>query len=839
MTRTCLGFLALMTLTAPCVAIVTQYTFGRHDFPTGHRPSAVVIADVNHDGREDLVVANQGENTVSVFLGLANGVFAARKNFPTADGPTAVVAADFNHDGKLDLAVVAIGGNVVSILLGNGNGTFSEPINYQTGQTPLAITMGDFNHDGNVDLAVVNNCSCANNVSVLLGNADGSFKPKTDYPVGAAPLAIATYDLNGDGNLDLAVANSGDTSISILLGNANGTFKPSIDAPTQAGSCGIAIGDFDGDKIPDLVVTHQDAPWALTVMKGNGDGTFQAEQQISQLASANQVQALDINGDGKIDLVLPVVFQGGALVLLGNGNGTFQTPVAYATGTYAYSLAIQDLNGDGNFDLAVVDQESNYLTVLLGNGDGTFGPRRSLPSAPNDPSKLTAVASAIGDFNNDGVPDLVLSEEDSGGVSVLLGAGKGKFHAPVFTDSSGALSITTADFNEDGHLDVAVANGSGAAVLFGGGNGRFAAPFQVLNTQGTPARGLVAGDFNNDGHQDLVVLANGFTQPNPIYVFLGKGDRTFQGPKQFWSSSTVPMAIASGDFNHDGRLDLVVAVNPNGIAVMLGNGDGTFQSPVSYSTDQLSGGLTVADVNGDDIPDILVTTSDFLNVFLGKGDGTFAKAVHYAAGNFPGQVITGDFNGDGILDIATAAQGSAALGDIEILLGSGGGKFAHAVEIASPASYIGPLTAGDLNQDGTSDLVAAGGSLFLSGPLATVSPTLVNFGTIRVGHMSAARIVTVTNDGTGALEISAVTTTRDYKVVSDTCGRSVEPRSTCTLKIELSPTVSGDDSGSLTFIDSAPGGKQVVSLSGRGAVLPGNARATDHPEPASNADVLQ
>jgi hypothetical protein len=815
MTRICSALLALVTLTATCAAIVPQYTFGRHDFPTGDGPSAVVVADVNHDGREDMVVANQYENTVSIFLGLANGLFAARKSFPTAASPTAVVAADFNHDGKLDLAVVASGDSVVSILLGNGNGTFTQSVNYQTGQFPFAIAIGDFNHDGNVDLAVVNTCSCANTVSILLGNADGTFRTKTDYSVGVSPLAIATQDINGDGNLDLAVANSGGTSISILLGKANGTFKPGNETPTQAGPYGIAIGDFDGDKVPDLVVTHQNVPWALTVMKGNGDGTFQAEQQISQLPAINQVQALDINGDGRTDLVLTDVFQGGALVFLGNGNGTFQPPVTYATGTYAFGLAIQDVNGDGNFDLAITDQESNFLTVLLGNGDGSFSARRALPSASSIPFQSVALSSVIGDFNDDGAPDLAMA--DSSGVLVLLGAGKGTFQKPLLSNSNGAFAIVAANFNAGGHLDVAIANNNGVATMLGRGDGTFAAPVQI--SPAITARSLVAGDFNNDGKQDLVVLANGFTQSNPIYMFLGKGNGTFQLPRQFWSLSSIPITLVSGDFNHDGKLDLVATVNPNGIAVMLGNGDGTFQSPVIYATDQLPNGLTVADVNDDGVLDILAT-ADFVDIFLGKGDGSFAREVRHVSGDFPGQVTTGDFNGDGIVDIATAAQGTGALGAVEILLGTGNGRFAAPVEFASPSSYIGVLTSGDLNQDGTSDLVAAGGaggSLFLSGPIATISPTRLSFGTIRVGQTSAARIVTVANVGAGALEISAVTTTANYKVVSDTCGSSLPPRSLCAVKVELSPTASGDDSGSLTFTDNAAGGKQVVSLSGSGA----------------------
>lgn len=170
-----------------------------------------------------------------------------------------------------------------------------------------------------------------------------------------------------------------------------------------------------------------------------------------------------------------------------------------------------------------------------------------------------------------------------------------------------------------------------------------------------------------------MLLANGFLQSDPIYVFLGKGNGTFELANQFWNSSSIPGSIAAADFNHDGKLDLVLTMNPSGIAVMLGNGDGTFQAPVTYATDDIPGGLAVADVNGDGIPDVLAT-GDYLDIFIGKGDGTFAQAVDLVAGNFPGNVTTGDFNGDGKLDIAVAAEGTGAMGNLEILLGEGGGS---------------------------------------------------------------------------------------------------------------------------------------------------------------------
>jgi hypothetical protein len=191
-------------------------------------------------------------------------------------------------------------------------------------------------------------------------------------------------------------------------------------------------------------------------MKGNGDGTFQPEQQLATNLATGQVAVVDLNGDGKLDLVLTVVSQGGVGVFLGRGDGTFQPEVNYTTGVYPLAFTAQDMNGDGNLDLVVADQECNYVSVLLGKGDGTFSPRTNLPAGPSSPVQLYATAAVVGDFDGDGIPDLAVDEVDfdypgTGVVSVLLGKGKGVFQSPVSTKSNGAMDIMEAgDFNGDG-----------------------------------------------------------------------------------------------------------------------------------------------------------------------------------------------------------------------------------------------------------------------------------------------------------------------------------------------------------------------------------------------------
>lgn len=814
-------FLASQLVTA---ASSPQYLFNRADFPTGNFPSSVAVGDFNNDGRPDVAISNRLDNTVSIFLGQQNGTLGPKTDFPVATYPWGLVVADFNHDGKLDIAVTGTCGlncGVVSILLGDGDGTFASHLEYTTGVGPITLVAADFNGDGFLDLAIVDDCgTTCGLVSILLGKGDGTFQAKTDYPVGQSPYGIVLQDFNGDGKLDLAVANTSNT-ISILLGNGDGTFQPHKDTTSDNAPAALAAGDFDGDKLPDLVVSHTGAPWALTFMKGNGDGTFQPEQQIGNSFSTydtNNLTAVDLNRDGKLDIALTDVSEGGVLVFLGNGDGTFQAQATYATRAYPFALAVQDINGDGNLDCIIADQENNDLTILLGNGDGTFSPRKNLPLGPVLIEQTSAIAAAVADFNGDGIPDLAIAEGDvdymDGGISVLLGKGKGLFQPSVYTNSNGALGvIAAADFNKDGHLDVALPNGNGAAMMLGNGDGTFGAPLQVVMTQASPVRSLVAGDFNDDGNQDLVIVANGFLVSQPIYVLLGNGGGTFQPAKQFWSSTSIPQEIAAADFNHDGKLDLVVSLNPNGIAVMLGNGDGTFQAPVTYATDELPTGLTVADLNGDGVPDV-VATGNQIDVFIGKGDGTFANEVSYNGGNFPGYVIVADINGDGKVDIVASAEGTAATGAIEILLGNGDGTFQLPVEIAS--GTFGRIAAGDLNQDGVADIFTSGlpGAIFLSGPVSSVSPSYLNFGAIGFSSTSPAHSLTLSNSGNGPLELSSISISPPF-AATNTCGNSVALSSSCMINVTF-PNTLGNFTGNVSIVDNAPQGQQSIPLFGTG-----------------------
>lgn len=336
--------------------------FPRKDFATGNSPVAVAAGDFNQDGRQDLVVANQTDGTISILLGNGDGSFGAKTDIAVGTAPSGVALADFNGDGLLDIAVTNSTDNNVAILLGNGDGTFQAPVTYPTGNLPAAIVTGDFNGDGHTDLAVVNQTD--GTVSILLGNGDGTFGAKKDFPVGATPVAITTADFNADGRTDLAVANHGDNTLSILLGNGDGTFATAIDYVTGNAPNGIAAADFNRDARPDLAVTNG-TDNTVSIFTGNGDGTFGTRTDFAAGSGPRGITAADFNGDTVPDLVIADESGDQVTVLIGNGDGTFTVPVNLPTGNGPVAIAAADFNGDGLLDIAVANEASNSVTVTL------------------------------------------------------------------------------------------------------------------------------------------------------------------------------------------------------------------------------------------------------------------------------------------------------------------------------------------------------------------------------------------------------------------------------------------------------------------------------------------
>jgi hypothetical protein len=368
-------------------------------YRAGPFADAVAVGDFTGNGIPDLAVANGATNgTVSILVGKGDGSFRAPLSYPVGNSPRAVAVGDFNGDGHLDLAVVNWYSRTVSVLLGNGNGTFQAVTNYAVGNDPDAVAVGDFTGDGILDLAVANRDS--DTVSVLLGNGDGSFQARTDYPVGVTPFGLAVGDFDGDGTADLAVAAHGVPrhgtvgDVSVLLANGDGTFRPAQHYTADHNPTAVAVGDFSGNGALDLAVANEYSN-DVSILVGNGDGSFQAPQDYAVGADPYSVAVGDFTRNGTLGLAVADGGYGGSndvSVLLGNGDGTFQAAQRYPAGPSPLSVAVGDFNGDGFPDLALANGGQGTVTILLNAGDWRGRP----PAAPAQRSTPTPYGEALG-----------------------------------------------------------------------------------------------------------------------------------------------------------------------------------------------------------------------------------------------------------------------------------------------------------------------------------------------------------------------------------------------------------------------------------------------------------
>jgi hypothetical protein len=616
--------------------------------------------------------------------------------------------------------------------------------------TACGLVTGDFNGDGKRDVVSWSQSG----LSVQLGNGDGTLRPAQVYPLDnltPPPLSnacIVAADINGDGKLDVVTLADGcdycqtnptHRGVVVWLGKGDGTFQSPVgyDGIGEGHLTAIALADLNGDgKLDAVVAADQDAGSAgstLTVLLGNGDGTFGAPTGFPTGPGNPFMFVLrDFNGDGKLDAVVTDVDQGALALMLGNGDGTFQAPatvpVTSGSGLGLGALAVGDFNKDGKLDLIVstfdISGSSSIANVdfVQGNGDGTF-------QAPQVLFNATVTYSIfVGDFDGDGNADLAFNPADSPLLNseyramalIVNGKGDGTFRAPQLVPAG--LTITAADFNGDGKIDLV----STDSVEFN--NQTVSVPTTSIALQPFPVvvgnglqdsagnlrtpDALAVGDFNGDGKLDFVA-----PEPKGALAYLNQGNGVFTtvaSATPAFPAGTGAGQVAVADFNGDGKLDFAYA-DPGShyVGVELGNGDGTFTlQPIQDSPEGYA--LVMADLNGDGKPDLIAPSIGAVQVMLGAGDGTFPiptnQSQFYTAptGNSPSNgLVVGDFNGDGKVDVAVAADRTHKT--IQVLLGNGDGTLQTA--ISTPVLVGGVVTQGvqgfiaaDFNGDGKLDL---------------------------------------------------------------------------------------------------------------------------------------
>jgi hypothetical protein len=853
---------------------------GQTTFAAGTQPFSVAVADINGDGKPDLIVANYLDGTVSVLLnktapGAAMASFATQQTFATGGFPHSVAVTDVNGDGEPDVIVADGGGtNTVSVLVnrtapGAATASFATQRSFTAGVGPFSVAVADINGDGKPDLIVAND---DNTVSVLVnttapGAATASFATQQAFAAGGILISVAVADVNGDGKPDLITANDDiPGTVSVLLnttvpGAATASFATQQTFATGGGPMSVSVADANADGKPDLIVANwTDSTVSVllnTTTPGAATASFATQQTFATGINPFSVAVSDVNGDGKPDLIVANTNNRTVSVLEnttapGAVTAAFATQQSLVTGEFPRSVAVADVNGDGKPDLITANDGDATVSVLLNTtviGAATIVPAFPQTTLPRPPSNILGVAA--GDLNGDGKPDLIWAGF-GGNVEVQLNTTAPGAAVPTFTTLQtftilgDHLSVAVADMNGDGRADVVVpgfATGTVAVLLNTTTPGSLTASFatpQTFATGNDPAF-VAAVDVNGDGKPDLIVGS----QDDTVSVLLntttpGSATASFATPRTFATGSDL-MSLAVADVNGDGKPDLITAnADDATVSVLLnttapGSLTASFATQQTFATGTAPFSVAVSDVNGDGKRDLIVADrgDDTVSVLLnstapGAATASFATQQTFAVENGPQTVAVADVNGDGKPDLIVA-NGYATTTSVLLNTTPPGSLTAS---FASPETFAtGPtvfsMAVADLNGDGRPDFTTANAvgpddSVLLNTPVVITTATAT--GTIVGGTMTT--VFAAPSDPTyGTLTTFTAVVARDF-------GSSI-PNGTVSFTIDGNLWDSGEPVDSNGFatsvISSLPVGPHQITASYTPAAISGFTGSTSAP----------
>jgi hypothetical protein len=545
---------------------------------TGTQPNWILSADFNADAKLDLAVVCTGSDSVQIWRNNGTGTFTLNLTLSTGtgSGPSSATAADLNADGRPDLIVAVRTANQVKVYIANTTGGFNTPVTLNTGLGPRAIGVDDINKDGFPDLFVAQSyVSGVGELAVLTGNGSGTvWSAPNIISVAPVPVGVATGDFNKDGNLDVVTSSLTGDVLSVLQTTSGGAFivADKITLGSTVFPSAIAVADFNRDGKPDVAATDEANDQIFTV-RNNGTGGFLTPVAIStgNLSAPEAVVALDTNADGWPDLVTTDAGTDTISILQNNGSGTLTAsngipvtpcddPIAIATG---------DINADGRPDIAYACDISYHICTRRGTGSPGSSAFGAQVCTFVDPSPQGV---AIGHFDFDALQDFAFSSDDptTDWVDVASSNGVGGFTdiPSSFPTGMGPHGVAKGDLNGDGFDDLVVANSLSNTVsaLLGDGGGVFTFP-SIESPAGEAPNSVALADLNGDGILDAAVVNS---NSNNVSFLLGDGFGNFTKAGDF-GARDLPVEVAVGDFNADGKPDLAVADNYTGTITILQN----------------------------------------------------------------------------------------------------------------------------------------------------------------------------------------------------------------------------------------------------------------------------
>ncbi|CAF1344331.1 unnamed protein product [Rotaria sordida] len=693
---------------------------GEYSTGIGSSPQYQCLADLNNDNRMDIIIANLGSDCVGVLLGQDNGTFTNIVTYSTGigSGPWFVAVGDLNNDNHPDIVSANINTNNIGVLIGFGNGSFADVVLYFTGtnSNPISITVGDVNNDNQLDIVV--SLSNANSIAVFLGNGTGIFGMFATYSTGkfSGPFVVVLADFNRDNNLDIAVANPNTGNVGVFLGVGNGTFMKQVTFSTGSGSLPyfITVADFNHDNYADIAVTNTGSNEVL-IFTGNGNGHFELARRYPTGSGSGPygIAVADLKNDKQLMIVVTYWGNGYVAVLTEYNAAEFVNRTAYLTGSapHPYSLAVGNFNNDNRPDIVVANSDTNDLIIYFASENGSFNAQTILPIGIDSYPQYVIT----GDINTDKQLDIITVNSKSNTINIIMGDGNGNFSDQIKYSTgpnSHPYGIAMSDFNNDGRVDFVIANEGtdSIGVLFGFHYASFQNPTTYSNDNNQRPMAIIVNDFNNDNYIDIATV---FSLTDNLAVLLGYGNASF-GPMITYSTGidSTPYMLAANDFNNDGQMDIVVAnYGTNNLGILIGYNNGSFATMTTYSTGFQSNPFYVAvgDFNNDNRTDIISVNwgSNSIGIFLGYGNGNFAVMITYSTGDSsnPCAAAVGDINHDDQLDIVVVNYGTSTIG---IFLGYGNGNFQNQVTYSTGyQSWPTSVVIGDFDNDNQSDIGVA------------------------------------------------------------------------------------------------------------------------------------
>jgi len=650
-----------------------------HRRTIGFQLGSVRAADLNGDGRSDLVVSDTAEERVHVLLATGDASFGAAVTLlgaPSVNGTGALALGDLDNDGDVDIVSPQVGTRTVCVYRNNGLGGFSPRENYPADFTPWAAAIGDFTGDGLPDIAVANNYLIGapfgtNGTVTLLRNIGAAFTvhatlamPTNSGPFGVMrpmPRDLALNDVDHDGDLDLIVSSDVSQRLD-LFRNSGGAF-----GPAQMLASGFYLGcranrvvctDLDGDGWDDLVWSDVEAH-AITVLRNNA-GTFEIQAGFSAGSHTGAgIASADFTGDGLADIVSSNGTSRTFSVLVNQGGFRFDAARRYRPAQYPAQTLLGDFTGDGLTDMAFMLQTQTAVQgvgVFAGLGDARFA---AAPILTNNP--LISGQLHTRDVNHDGRLDII---ELVGRCNVLLGNGDGTFQPRIVNPPIVLLRNVITDVNRDSHLDLVWISPGHPGQLYrslGDGAGHFG-PTVMVGEVPAEDEAIWFGDLNADGAPEIFTgHRQGLAIPGGVFsVYPNSGDGTF-GTREDRFIVAQPLspaigAIACADFDQDGDNDVVVSAM--GLRLYRNPGDGALPQVPELVSPASASILTAADIDRDGVTDLYargVTAS----AVISRGDGSFHPPMfmHAIDSNARGMIV-GDLDNDTRPDVLIEPENS-------------------------------------------------------------------------------------------------------------------------------------------------------------------------------------